>query len=122
MSKDMRLPAASDGGRVLLKDEDQDAERVYGLALLTRSKKKQIRELMKQIEALDTDADIDDEQEEKTIRLFCDLISVFLVGGEDAPAPGDLLFDAWVAEKITDDQITGLFQAIAGTESESVPT
>jgi hypothetical protein len=117
MSKKLTLPGQPQA-QVVLSDPDHEAgDRVYRLIAPTRSVKKQLGETSKKINALvEADPEPDDFVDQVT-RLWCDELNLLLSGGEGAPPAGDLLFDGYMADRVTDDQIrklhTGLAEAVA---------
>lgn len=110
----IELPSPAREDVVHLRDTEADVDRKFTFHILTRSRKADIREVYKELEALGEELpkdaeNVTDDQEQKAMRLTCDLISLLLKPGkEDGPAAGDMLYEAWLDERITDDQITGL--------------
>lgn len=115
----VKLPAATDDIEVLLKDEKVDAERKYTLRVMTRSAKREARKTTDALEAWqEIEGDESEEYEEQGMRLMCDLLNAILEGSEGAPAPGDLLYDGWLEERVTDDQIIGLVTSLSGVSAD----
>jgi hypothetical protein len=120
MSKDITLPDATLAGRVRLLDPNTDLELVYTVATLTRSRKRELRRIAATLDEVDDDVVLTDDEEDRQVRTLCDMLNVLLVAGDDRPGAGDLLYDRWAAEEITDDQIGGLVQRLQ--QSQADPT
>lgn len=116
------LPSAAVDVEVTLTHDGLD--RVYRARVLTRSVKHKIMEAQDRLEAAEDEVPASSaptpEQEEKLMRAACDVLSLVLVAPDDAPEAGDLLYDAWLAEEATDDQILGLMTQI--TKASADPT
>lgn len=116
---DLSAPAEVE---VRIPDPASDAVRKFSLRLMTRSVKRQIVAANAKLDeanaALPDEGAATPEQEEAVMRAACDLISVLLSSGEDSPEAGDLLYDAWFEDRITDDQILGLMESLAGVEAD----
>ena len=117
----IELPSATRDIEVRLHDPEKDALRKFKPRVLTRSRKRELAEAQDRFTK--AGADLPDEgiatveQEELVMRAACDLVNVLLDGG-DGPDAGDLLYEAWAAEDITDDQVFGLIEQLAGVESD----
>lgn len=110
--------SAPDEVEVRIPDPATDAVRKFSLRLMTRSVKRQIAEANAKLE--DANAKLPDEgepsaeQEEAVMRAACDLISALLSGSDEGPQAGDLLFDGWMEDRITDEQILKLMEDLSG--------
>lgn len=107
---------------VILADGERDL--VYKAALMSRSRK---REIAEKLDEFQTHFDrrrrakrgFSREQHAEwwdgSIRLMCDAISLAIEGtAAETPRAGDLLFDSYMADRVTDDQIEGLFDDLYG--------
>lgn len=118
MSRRVELPTP-DEVEVLIPDPGSDVKRKYRMRSRTRSVRRSLDEATDAIEKAQekpegTTRASREKHEEAVMRAVCDMLSVALEGGEDAPPAGDLLFDQWAADLITEDQIVGLMEALSG--------
>src|SRR5690349_17305570 len=126
MSKKIGL-AAKPEAEVVLHDPDHEAgDRVYRLVAPTRTVKRKLSDIQDDLEAirkelvqLDEDGkDAPDDVTDRITRLLCDELNLVLAGGDDAPSAGDLLYDGYMADRVTDDQISGLHTSLAGVVAD----
>lgn len=118
----IELPAATRDLEVRLHDPEKDAKRIYKPRVLTRSVKRQLAEgqarIVEASDAIPEDGLATVEQEEAIMRASCDLVTLLLTGADDAPKAGDLLYDQWASEQITDDQVLGLLEQLSETTTD----
>ena len=98
-------------------DPDAGKDIKYTARPLSRSIKRRIGDLAeKQTEVVlqlaDATGDSRHELEDQFTRLRCDQLNVLLAAQDDAPPAGDVLFDAYENERISDNEIEGLWTDI----------
>jgi hypothetical protein len=125
-NKKITLPTQPQA-QVVLADPDLEAgERVYRLVAPTRSVKRQLAEVQEQLDGIRRDLEQIDQDggtvppdtTDKLTRLWCDELNLVLKGGDDAPPAGDLLYDGYMADRVTDDQIRNLHGDLAGAVAD----
>jgi hypothetical protein len=100
---------------------DGELDRIYRPALLSRTRKDEIADALEALRSqFEKNARLARRRaatrEEKrrvadeTIRRYCDAISLAIEGSaESTPRAGDLLYDGYINDRVSDDQIEGLF-------------
>lgn len=85
----------------------------YDVRPVTRSVRRQLVDMQQRMDALQMPEDRppSEEEEEAAVRALVDFIDVLLAPAGDTPRPAsDVLFDAWMADLVTDEAIGQLVQ------------
>jgi len=88
---------------------------LYNVRPITRSVKRSILESQQRLDKLapEDPLKISDEEEQAAMRALCDLIDVFLQPQDDKQrAAGDVLYDAWMDDVITEDAVGDLLTSL----------
>lgn len=124
MARQIGLPEAGKDIEVRLHDPKVDAVRVYRPRLMTRSAKREVVAAQRAFAEIEKDLPDDpdeftEEHDERALRGLCDVLNATLVtDAEDATKPGDLLFNGWLEDEVTEEQIVGLLELIGKSQQD----
>ena len=108
--------------------DDGGVKRIYRPVAVVRSVQRKIRRVQHELDQLARDADelAPDELErieDDVMRKTCDLVNLALrSNAEDAPAPGDMLFEAYERDRVTPSQIVSLLVQLNEVGAGGRPT
>lgn len=111
-------------GHVLIKDEKADVNRKYKRHVQTRSRKRAVRAMIREIEKVreevPDEATLEQEgaAEDAIMRLYCDWINELLEVGEKSPVPGDMLYEQWQEDLIPEEKIFEARDDASGAEED----
>lgn len=112
----------------LIRDESADVERAYRPQVMTRTRKRETQAALADLVDLErTIADQDgprtEKQEEKAVKMACDLIDLMVRSAKDDGTPaGEILFRDWLAELTPESYIADRLDSIMSDEGEPNPT
>ncbi|HYV17337.1 MAG TPA: hypothetical protein VE972_15090 [Conexibacter sp.] len=127
MSKNrIALPDAITDIEVTL--DDGGVKRIYRPVAVVRSVQRKIRRIQHELDRLTEQAedlapDELERVEDEVMRKTCDLINLTLkTNADDAPAPGDMLYEGYERDRVTPNQIVALLLSLNEAGAVDRPT
>jgi hypothetical protein len=108
--------------------DDGGVKRIYRPVAVVRSVQRKIRRVQHELDQLARDADelSPDELErleDEVMRKTCDLVNLSLRSdAQDAPAPGDMLYEGYERDRVTPSQIVALLVQLQEAGVDGRPT